>query len=101
MLDETFADEMRKQQDRDANINGAALESFNVNPDQHAGDLTLAKKAGVPSALMPEISDDARLKILLDKVGVISKTSPATAQFISDPDNLKVTHDDLDNMSAL
>lgn len=95
---EDLAAEMKQEQDRNEKISSSAVQSYGVNPDQHAGNVKLARKAGMPPALMPEINEDARLRVLLDQ---IDSAPPAVTRFVSDPENLKLSHDDLDNMSAL
>lgn len=95
---EDLAAEMKQEQDRNEKISSSAVQSYGVNPDQHAGNIKLARKAGMPPALMPEINEDARLRVLLDQ---IDAAPPAVTRFVSDPDNLKVSHDDIENMSAL
>lgn len=95
---EDLAAEMKQEQDRTEKISSSAVQSYGVNPDQHAGDIKLARKAGLPPALMPDMNEDARLRVLLDQIDL---APPAVTRFVSDPENLKVSHDDLDNMSAL
>lgn len=95
---EDLAAEMKAEQDRNEKISFSAVQSYGVNPDQHAGNVKLARKAGLPSALMPELNEDARLRVLLDQ---IDAAPPAVTRFVSDPENLKISHDDIENMTAL
>lgn len=95
---EDLAAEMKQEQDRNEKISSSAVQSYGVNPDQHVNNVKLARKAGMPPALMPEISEDARLRVLLDQ---IDAAPPAVTRFVSDPENLKVSHDDVENMSLL
>ncbi len=95
---EDLAAEMKQEQDRNEKIFSSAVQSYGVNPDQHASNVKLARKAGMPPALMPEINEDARLRVLLDQIDL---APPAVTKFVSDPENLKVSHDDIENMSAL
>ena len=95
---EDLAEEMKQEQDRTEKLSSSAVQSYDVNPDQHAGNIKLARRAGVPPALMPEINDDARLRVLLDQIEV---APPAVTRFVADPENLKLVHDDIESMSAL
>lgn len=95
---EDLAAEMKQEQYRNEKISSSAVQSYGVNPDQHVNNIKLARKAGMPPALMPEINEDVRLRVLLDQ---IDAAPPAVTRFVSDPENLKVSHDDVENMSLL
>ena len=73
-----------------------------VSPDQEAEYQRLSKASGVPVGMIRSGADNsARLKMAQDTAAVLPGIAPATARFLSDPQNAQVAHDDVDSLSAM
>lgn len=74
---------------------GALME----NPDMAARAQKLGRQTGIPSDVvgrnLPEVERSAKL----DEFDRVLQTSPMVAQWLADPNNAKVAHDDVENLS--
>jgi hypothetical protein len=78
-------------------LSRSALISHNVNPDKYAANVAKAKKIGIPTAFAapatgPANGDD--LRSLMDDFHKLPAKAPATAAYLTNPDNAKLAHDD-------
>lgn len=77
-------------------------DAYDYNPDDEAEKRRLQKQTGVPALLMDEeIKAQAKRQSYLEKLAVVEGEAPATATFLSRPENARVAHDDLDRLSDL
>ena len=79
----------------------SAVQAYDTNPDQEAYNMKLANQAGIPAAIMPEASDDAKMRVLINRMQQTAEDSPATASFLSDPANAKIAHDSVSELSYI
>ncbi|MBV5338144.1 MAG: hypothetical protein J0665_01105 [Deltaproteobacteria bacterium] len=93
--------QMKDDQDRQLSLSSSAMQSVKVNPDQQAGAVKLAQQSGLPVHAFPEMTEDAKLQVLIDNFHNLSQTSPKSAEWLTDPDNAKLAHDDVGSASKI
>jgi GGDEF domain-containing protein len=93
--------QMKDDQDRQLSLSNSAMQAANVNPDQQAGAVKLAQQSGLPVHQFPAMSDDAKLQVLTDNFHTLSQTSPKSAAWLTDPENAKLAHDDVNSASKI
>ena len=93
--------QMKDDQDRQLSLSNSAMQSVKVNPDQQAGAVKLAQQSGLPVHAFPEMTEDAKLQVLIDNFHNLSQTSPKSAEWLTDPDNAKLAHDDVGSASKI
>lgn len=109
-LTETIADYLRrKAQEGQSNTVGAAqivLGAVEENPDQLAGDLTLAKEFAKttgnptpPAPLVKEYRNVFQQRIEEQRNRAVLSSSPRLAEWLLDPENAALSKDDLPGLS--
>ncbi|WP_227460236.1 hypothetical protein, partial [Laribacter hongkongensis] len=90
-------------QQRNDRLAGSLRDALQVNPDDYAKTVRLAKAAGVEVEAVPLYADVAQEAQYLDGIGfrTLWKDSPKTAEFLSDAGNARLAHDDVANLSVL
>lgn len=70
--------------------------------DTAAANQTLAKQVGAPVESVAANPQPVQQQVAASKVDVtnLMKTAPATTQFLTDPNNAAIAHDDVPNMAA-
>ena len=73
-----------------------------VNPDEFAGQVKLAKAAAISLDVLPQYKEEAQQAKLFGEVGLekLWKDAPKTSDFLSHPDNAKLSHDDTGTLSG-
>ena len=89
-------------QQRNDQLAGSLRDALQVNPDDYAKTVRLAKAAGVEVEAVPLYADVAQEAQYLDGIGfrTLWKDSPKTAEFLSDSGNARLAHDDVANLSG-
>lgn len=75
--------------------------SLMANPDMAARAQQLGKKAGIPADVAERNLPDVQRQVYLNSVDKWLTEAPSTAEFLSNPDNAKIAHDDVDNLVKL
>lgn len=77
--------------------------SADTNPDQEAGFVKLSQKTGIPvEALRNDNGAEARRRAAaLPAEEDLQATAPKTAEFLADPANAKLAHDDLEALAKV
>ncbi|MCG9045080.1 MuF-C-terminal domain-containing protein [Laribacter hongkongensis] len=90
-------------QQRNDQLAGSLRDALQVNPDDYAKTVRLAKAAGVKVEAVPLYADVAQEAQYLEGIGfrTLWKDSPKTAEFLSDSGNARLAHDDVANLSVL
>lgn len=92
-----------KKQDTRGKAAGAMNQAYGTDPDQYAEFIRLEKDTGRPASWMAEdstIADEAKRSTFLD--GRKLEMLPSHVQnYLSVPDNAKVSHDDLDGLTGI
>ena len=78
-----------------------AFQSANSNPDQEAQYQAVAQELGVPVEQVRNNPQEFMQRLSQEQTARVVQKSPQLAQFLSDPDNAKVAHDDTQNLSLL
>jgi hypothetical protein len=96
------------QQQSSAGAAGFVLGSIEGKPDEAARDLTVAHEFGKvtgspvpPATLVREYRNEFERKIAEAKNTTILNKSPRLSEWLRNPDNASVAHDDLENLSWL
>jgi len=95
-------DSSEVDQERDR-LGFSMREAAKVDPDRHGKVLDLSKRANIPAPVVDRNYEDVVNKTRItdfDLDGMADK-SPATASFLSVPDNAKLAHDDVENLTAM
>ena len=89
-------------QQRNDRLTGSLRDALQVNPDDYAKTVRLAKAAGVEVEAVPLYADVAQEAQYLEGIGfrTLWKDSPKTAEFLSDSGNARLAHDDVANLSG-
>ena len=98
---ESLISQFQAQDSKKQALATSAVQSYDTNPDQQVENLKLAREAGIPAATMPEATDDAKMRVLINRMQQTADTAPATADFLTNPDNAKIAHDDVHNLSGM
>lgn len=77
--------------------------AFDSNPDEEAKKQRLERSTGVPALLMDEpVRKQAELQQFVTSPAVQSlEQSPRTAEWLSNPENAKIAHDDIESLTAI
>ena len=88
-----------KSLDRDtASVNLKAVAE--VNPDKAAEAQKLAKLTGLPTPAVEGNEDQVAAQVRYDDNVRRLTTAPATASFLTNPDNAKIAHDSVEQLAA-
>lgn len=74
----------------------AAIESV---PDDQAAFMNISRQTGVPPKAVPEYRKSLERRIRKEEIDRVLRHSPSTGKFMSDPENAKLAHDDVENLS--
>jgi hypothetical protein len=72
-----------------------------ANPDMAARAQKLGRQTGLPADVVERNLPEVQRTVQLDEFDQVLKNSPTVAQWMTDQNNAKVAHDDVDNMSAV
>lgn len=100
---EEFASRETERGNRADSLRQSLARGMDQNPDEYAKALKLAAKTGVAPAWAKEFGPVIERQRKTDPFAVdeLVKRNPKTAQFLGDPDNASVAHDDVENMSGI
>ena len=93
--------QMKDDQDTQLALSNSAMQSHQVNPDSQAGAIKLQRQTGLPVQAFPEMSEEAKLQVLTDQMHELPEKAPALAQYLSDPEKAKLSHDDIGALSKV
>lgn len=103
---EFLARTYRERQERDAAAAGVVISTVDKNPDQVAGDLSLAqdwaKETGKPMPPMPLVEEYRPVfqqQIEAKRNSTVLSQNPKLAEFLRDPQNAALARDDISGMS--
>lgn len=95
----SFTDEFLKPTTGAPEALGLSLrQAEKTNPDEHVKVLQTSKESGLPSDMVGRNRPKIDAGIKEQKTRAALNSAPGTGQFFSNPDNLKVAHDDVDNL---
>jgi len=98
-------DEVVRQQDtgRERSLRAAAVETQTAEPDRAADVLRLARGTGIAPAIVERNFDAIKKRATIENTPfeAIMRETPALAEFISEPANLAVVKDDLEQLGAI
>lgn len=72
-----------------------------ANPDMAARAQKLGRQTGLPADVVERNMPEVQRTVQLDEFDQVLKNSPTVAQWLTDQNNAKVAHDDVDNMSGI
>ena len=77
--------------------------AVNTNPDQVAQEIHLARSTDMPLSTVQAAPDAAKSRAIVMNFGAddLTQQSPKTAQFLTDPNNAKIAHDDVPNLAKV
>lgn len=92
--DDLLVDDSRQQ------LRSSLNEASTENPDTYAKAKQLGERVGLPvravAPVMPEVEQRAKVTTYDD----LLDSAPGTARFLSNPENAKLSHDHIDNLST-
>jgi Large polyvalent protein associated domain 22 len=91
-----------KQQADSLKTNQAALvvsEASQTNPDQYAKDMALGRSFNITPSMAADGRDIFSQKLANAKTQLLLNTAPVLREWVSNQDNARVAHDDLQNLS--
>jgi Large polyvalent protein associated domain 22 len=91
-----------KQQADSLKTNQAALivgDASQTNPDQYAKDMQLGRSFNIPASMAADGRDVFSQKLKDAKTQLLLKTAPVLRDWVSNQDNARVAHDDLQSLS--
>ena len=93
-----LADEQNKKQQLVSSVTQAA----NTNPDEFASMVKLSKASSISIDAIPDFKEQAQQAKVLGDIGIerLYKDNPGVTQWLSNPDNAKLAHDDTSNLSS-
>ncbi|WP_417793092.1 hypothetical protein [Terasakiella pusilla] len=75
---------------------------LNVDPDKHAQNMGLAKTSGLPFATVSRKPEEVQKQVHAKDVSKKLEANPDLTAFLNkDPDNYKLAHDDVDNLTQV
>jgi len=96
-------DDIVGQLPQDTTPNQNLYLASDVNPDEEASLRNLSKQTGMPveALRLKPVAQEVKRSLTANKYDNIIKTSPKLAQFLSNPNNANISHDDVDNLGLL
>ncbi len=76
-------------------------QSLNTNPDEAARARNLSNKSGIPVDVVQRNFAQVNRNVQLNEFDEYLKRSPLLGQWLSNPNNAKVSHDDAPNLSGI
>lgn len=75
---------------------------LNVDPDKHAQNMGLAKTSGLPFSTVSRKPEEVQKQVHAKDVSSKLEANPDLTSFLNkDPDNFKLAHDDVDNLTQV
>jgi hypothetical protein len=88
-------------QDQREALRTTLYNSLLANPDVAARAVQLGRKAGIPADVAERNLPEVQRNVQLDEFDRVLKNSPTVAQWLTDQNNAKIAHDDVENLDAL
>lgn len=100
---ENYLDGLQRQQTREDVLSASLGNAVSTNPDEFARMVKLSKASAIEMDALPQFKEEAEQAAYLKEVNVrrLWRDLPRTAQFLSDPDNAKLAHDDTQGLSGI
>jgi hypothetical protein len=100
---EKYIATLKAEDDAQDRLVSSLSDAAGTNPDEFARMKALSKAAAVRLDAVPQYKAEAEQAKYLGDAGLpaIWKDAPLTADFLSIPDNAKLAHDDVDNLSGI
>lgn len=76
--------QIKQKHDLQDSLGAAALQSYNTNPDAYAKQVQLSRKSGLPVDVLPDLTDDAKMRVLSGDFRDLPQKAPATAKFLTE-----------------
>jgi hypothetical protein len=76
-------------------------QSLNTNPDQAARERNLSNKSGIPVDVVQRNFAQVNRNVQLNEFDRVLDRSPLLGQWLSNPNNAKVSHDDTPNLAGI
>lgn len=91
------------QQDAKSQLRRSIGQANTVNPDQESEIQRLGRVYGIPAQAIRQDPDRYKRQAQVDSIDydAIVRSAPTTAGYLSNSDNAKIAHDDLDSMSSV
>lgn len=87
--------------DQQTAVRGSLASSMSANPDQAARARSLAAETGLPAAAIERNLPEVEHSTKLDAYARMIADKPVTRQFLTQPENARVAHDDVESMSLI
>lgn len=87
--------------DQQTALRGSLASSMTANPDQAARARSLATQTGLPAAAIERNLPEVEQTTKLDAYSRMIADKPVTRQFLTQPENARVAHDDVESMSLI
>jgi hypothetical protein len=71
------------------------------NPDMAARAQTLGRQAGIPADVVSRNMPEVQRNVQLDEFDKVLQNSPTVATWLTEQNNAKIAHDDVDNLGAI
>jgi hypothetical protein len=71
------------------------------NPDMAARAQTLGRQAGIPADVVSRNMPEVQRNVQLDEFDKVLENSPTVATWLTEQNNAKIAHDDVDNLGAI
>jgi len=96
-----YISQLKKEQDRSTALATSLGDAVDTNPNDFAEMKRLSRAADMSIEAVPEFKSEAKTAKLLQDVGGADKfwkEAPRTSNFLVNPDNSKISHDQMQNM---
>lgn len=101
-------DDLLQQNEYDTLLQGPAVQRRNSvsgvidrNPDQSAEVISLSQRTGIPAPMVERNRESIASQEKLNEYDALLEKSPALSDFVSEPENASVAHDDIASLSGL
>jgi len=96
-------DELEQGLQSEAGLTRSLSMSAEKNPDEEARSLDLSRRTGIPADWVPEFKEETARRSLLSSPAVrdLPRTSPKATSWLSNPENARVAHDDIETLSGI
>jgi hypothetical protein len=85
-----------------AKVRRTIYSAADANPEQESAFVKISRRSGVPvEALRLDDGAEAKRRIVAQEVESLHTKAPATANFLSSPENARLAHDDVEGLSAI
>lgn len=97
-------DEILKQMDEEQHgkASRSLYSSVDVNPEQETSLHKISRRSGIPvEALRLDNGTEAKRRVAADEATTLAQESPRTAEYLSNPENARISHDDTETLAAI